>query len=345
MKEIGKYVVLMFAGLGTAYWASLPVEKGVDGKVAIFSIAPASIASISYKSEDIKVSLEKQSGGTKYWVNYEKAHVVKEKEKSKPKDAKKKKDIKEEVAVKKEIKKQRFLTSEKIDEILEGLNPFEALRVVGEKFDAKQLEEFGLDKPKEQVTFKDKKGNSHTFEIGSKSYGSRNKFVIEKKSGRVLLVDGKPFESLSRANYRLYERKILSFNFDDVTDATLSVARTSKKLEHTQRNSKGELQWADKKEGSKPKSSYKSWMNKISRLKIKKFADEEMTAKLIATVPYLHITFDRKGSKLDRMGFYKMKGEKKPTYWVKSEFLGAFAEVSSNRIGPIEKDIDSIMNK
>ena len=341
MKDIVFYLILMIGGLGTAYWASMPVKDSGEEKIAVFSVDPKAIASLSYRAENLDVKVNKAQNSKRYWVNFAKTEVPK-----KPKKEDKKAQAKEALEESKDpvVKKQRFLASDKLDAILEGMNPFQALRVIGDNVDSEALKEFGLDDPKEFVTVTDSDGKSHSFALGSKSYGSRNRFAKEQEGGRIILIDGRPFENLSRANYRLYERKLYGFNMDDVTNAQVVANKTSKVLDHTQRNSKGELQWSDKSEGAKPKHTYSTWMAKISRLRLMNFADAANIAKLSSVQPFLQIAFDRKGDKLGDLQFFKLEGEK-TTYWIRSDFLGTFAEISSNRIGPIEKDIDSILAK
>jgi len=376
MKDYSLYLVIMLLGLGTAYWASLPTVESSEEKVSIATILPTSVKNIQYLTPKVSMNVYPQENGRDFWIDFTKHAGAKESDTAK-KDTEKDKeaaenihhghshahgensdhpeDLGEEISETASAnadpeKQEKFKASEKINDIVEGFNPFQGLRLIGQNLSDEELKEFGIIDSKEKLIITNKDGAEFTYILGSKSYGSRNRFLQDTQSSKVILVDGRPFESLERADFRLYERRLYDFNLDDVVSVDIKAKSQVTSLEHTTRDAKGELQWTNKGNVTTSKSSYESWINKIHRLRLMNFQVDEVRDKLKSTQPFLQISFNGKSSALGNLSFYRVtesQNSKSPAnrYWVYSQFLGEFAELSANRMDPIEKDMESILDK
>ena len=375
MKDYFVYFVVMLLGLGSAYWASLPSDEGGEEKVSIATISPNSIKNIEYISPKVTMNLYPRGNARDFWIDITKHSVVNN---DKPKGVEKASDHdhhhghdhgsnhddKElqnnestELAVAERadvnsslLKREKFKASDKINDIIDGFNPFQGLRLIGQDMSEKELSEFGLTDSKDKIIVTNKDGEEFTYILGSKSYGSRNRFLLDSQSGKVMLVDGRPFESLERADFRLYERRLYSFNLDDVVAADIRANDQTTSLLHTSRNAKGELQWTNKDSATTSKSSYESWINKIHRLRLMNYQVDEVRAALKSSRPFLQISFEGKSGVLDELSFYSESYLQEPgtnsrKFYVFSKFLGEFAELSSNRMDPIKKDLATILDK
>jgi hypothetical protein len=337
--DLGVYGVLLAAGLGAAYWASLPASEGDEQKVAIVQLDPKSVGEVTYKGKDVAATATRRDDG-RYWVAFQKTEVVPAAPvdpHAPPAEADAAKKDGETKTV-----SDRFLANEKMDELVGAFNPLRALRVVG-KVDDKQLEEFGLKDKTDQITVKagDK---TLSYFLGKRSYGSRNRFVLEAGGeGRVLLVDDTAIENLEKANLRLYDRRLVPFEMDDVTAAQIVAGARTKRMGHTQRDKQGDLQWSEDEDNGAVRPSYNSWMDKIAKLRLSAYAEPADEEKLNAAEPFLTVAFEKAKSPLDTVVFKKLPGEP-ATYWVQSQFLKTYAKVVANRVEPIEKDIDTVFS-
>jgi hypothetical protein len=337
--DLGVYGVLLATGLGAAYWASLPASDGDEQKVAIVALDPKTITEVSYKGKDVAAVATRREDG-RYWVAFQKTETPPPPPPADPHAA----PGTPPPAATGETKttNDRFLANEKMDELVAGFNPLNALRVIG-KADDKQLDEFGLKDKADSVTVKagDK---TLTYYLGKRSYGSRNRFVLEGGGeGRVLLVDDSSLENLEKANLRLYDRRLVPFDLDDVTAAQIGAGSRTKRMGHTQRDKQGDLQWSEDEDNGAVRPSYNAWMDKISKLRLSAYAEPADEDKLKGVEPFLTLTFEKAKKPLDTVVFKKLAGEP-PTYWVQSEFLKTAAKIVSNRVEPIEKDIDTVFN-
>lgn len=339
--DLAGYGVLLAAGLGVAYWASLPKAEGEEEKVSIYSVDPKAVAEVAYETKEVQAKAVRRDD-SRYWIDHTRTEIPLPP--PAPKDQKPGEKPPEPVAQEPKVTKERFLSNDKMDELLKSLSPLKAVRVIG-KVDAAGLKDFfGEEGPKDKVTFKSSDGKEYSLFLGKKSYGSKNRFAMEAgEGGRVVLVEDSAFENLERAPQRMYERKLVSFELDDVSKVEVKADGKTKKLAHTQRNKEGTLLWTDDEENAQPKPSYDSWMDKIAKLRLTGYAEEADEATVKDLKPFLEVVFEREGKVQDTLVFKKQAGEK-PTYWIYSDFLKAHVKVGQARVEPIEKDVSAILS-
>lgn len=356
--DISIYGALLAAGLGAAYWASQPTdESGDEEKVQVVSLDPATISEISFSTKDptsgvaVEAVAKRRDGSPRFWVTHVKTepvkdvpnpHAAKDPIKDPTKGAAK--DVSEVSDGPKppKVTTEQFLANEKMDELTKSFEPFVAARIIGNVGDD-QLAEFGLKGATDRLVVKTSDGKTLALLLGKKSYGSRNRFVLETEGqGRVLLVDDQGLENLERAPLRLYDRRLVSFELADVQNAVVTAGTQSKRLAHTQRDKTGELLWTEDEENAQPKPSFDSWMDKVAKLRITAYGEAADEAALAGVAPFLEIAFEKDGKVLDTIKLKKVPGEP-PVYWVTSDFLGLHGKIPPARIEPIEKDLGSIV--
>ena len=343
--EVSLFTVILLASYGLALWASRPADDAKNDKQTILRLEAEDIVSLRYVEPELKVEVARRKqarpGQGDFWVTHQKTttppsnpHAPKDETAAEPEPT---------------TVTTTFKANEKLaEDILAKLAPFEAYRLIGKVPDENQ-DEYGFadDEKKLEIATKDR---TYTFEIGKKSYGSRNRFV-KADDGRVLLVDDSMFETMEKANLRMFERKLVAFNEDDVSHAVIKTQTGDKRMAHTIRDKQGKLAWSDASEDAQVNTTYQSWMDKISRLRLMNFADENQEQELALVEPFLTVTYETNGNILDTVAFKKLSAKavgdtKSPTeYWVKSDYLGTHASLSENRVGPIEADAAMVIEK
>ena len=325
--DITVYSLLFAGGLGMAYWASLPAAESDPNKVSVIAVDPKNVVELTLTGGEASVTAVRRTGDNKFWITYSKAPVAKPDGTAGDPAA---------------ALNERFLSGEKIKDILDGLNPLEAQRAIG-KLEDSQAEEFGLKDSKEKFTVKTTSGKSLSLVVGKQSYGSRNRFVRDEKDGRVLLINGDIISDLSKANVRLYERGLLSNPIEEATKAEAKAGTKAKKFDHSKKDATGNRIWAEDVENATANASYKSWFDKLDRLRLMSYATDEQAASLDKEVPFLTVSIAKDEKSSDSLAFARTTSGDKTEYWVKSSFLGSWAKLAENRMEPIEKDIPSIL--
>jgi len=319
---LGGYCFLLLIALGLAYWASLPQKSNDDDRQSVFQIASDAIGSVEYRSDDLKVTIEKK--GDRYWITYDRPE-------------KKKADGTVEVAA----MFDRFLASGRLKDLFNRLSPLEAVRVIKNP-DAAALAGYGLQNSKK--IFQVKKGGKVELDllVGKQSYGSQNLFVLDQVSKNVWLIDGDTVFDVEKADLRLYERNIMTFNSDEIKTAEITLGQKTKVISKTKRDQQGALVWTDDKENAAPNLAYKSWFERFERLKVGIYAREEQVAALEKIPILFSVTVTTQIGSKETISIRKVTEGNEEVYWLYSDFLKSFASIPVSRVEQVAKDVKPV---
>ncbi len=329
------YSALLAAGLGAAYWASLPTPEGSEDAVTVLTVDPKSVAEISFKSPEVDVVLTKRGTDDRFQVTHKKSEIppvnphVPRDEKAPPPEPK--------------VTTERFLSNEKTAALLTSFSPLYAVRVLDTVTD-QQLQEYGLKDDANTLTIKRQDGKDVSLRIGKRSYGSRHRFAQELPSGkRVLLIDDTQIENLERAPARLYERRIIELEPDDIAKAVLTAGDRTRRLDHGKRDQSGELFWTDESDNAaKQGGLVDNFMDRLLKLRVAEYATDSDEQNLKDVKPFFTVVVEKDGKPSDQISFFKTGGDK-PLYWVTSDFLKVHARLQASRVEPIEKDLPAVL--
>lgn len=315
-KDFLVYTLLLAAGLGTAYYASLP-EEASSNEVSWIKIDPKVVTSLSFQGEGKVVEVTKHEEGGGHWVSYKEG----------------KSDGKEKEGV-------EFKANEKVKEFLDWFNPLLAKRDVGLAKDL-DLKEFELEEDKGHVSLRSGNKELLALQLGKRAYGSRDYFVLDKARKRVLLVSGGAFETITMANSRMMETNFFPYDLGDLSKVELQVGETTKVLDQSQRNAAGQKIWTDPgKEGEK--AAYKNLVTKIGKLQVLSYGTEAERQALATTIPYAEMKLYKTSQDAVTLRFYKSTNDA-AKYWVWSSFLGTYAEFDRAQGENLEKDIPAVV--
>ncbi len=355
------YSGLLAIGLGGSYWASLPESKKDESVQALFNIPASSIGEINYEFSGNTVRLAKNSDAGRFWVTFAKAAKPAQAAKSSKtpiEDDPHGHDHGEAEGEQEEVSQpaipaqpavtEEFVAGDGLEKLLSSFAPFEVLRSLG-KVSTDRLAEFGLKEGAGQFSIQSKDSDKKfSFMIGGSSYGSRNVFIMNLETSEVYLAKQDAFDQMRNANTRLYERKILDLTPEDVHEATIIALGKTKVLDHSKRNEAGEPVWTVVGSEGSSKASFQSWMDKLDKLRVLSFANKEQLASLEVVEPVFEVQYAAGGKRLDGIAVKKIadvakgKDEIASAYFVRSDFLGAWAKVNVGRMESMEKDLGSI---
>jgi hypothetical protein len=335
--DLTVYAGLMVAGLGLAYWASLPVEEGEAEKVALVSYDPNTIQTMSFHSKDVDAVATRRED-KKFVVDFRKVDELPPSTPpasgtgsgSAPKPAPTE-------------SKEHFQANENLDQLAQTFNPLSAMRIVAQNPDDKQLEDFGLKERSDYFALKTDQGKTFKIFLGKRSYGTKNRFALEEGGTRVLLLDDEGFDNLEKANLRAFDRRLYDFEMADVTAAVIKANGKEKRMAHSQRDKSGELIWTDDDEKAPQKQQYDAWMDRLSKLRIASYGSDEDQKRAAAAPPLLEVTFEGKSGVRDTVVIRKVMDGDKPVHFVTSNYLKTQAKLVPARVEPLEKDTAQIV--
>ena len=334
--DLSIYGGMLVAGLGVAWWASMPAKDGEADKITLWDINPDTITEINYTTTELTVAAKRDGDSKRFWLQVDKKANEKEPNSKAESD--------------------RFLANDEMADVLSGFHPFRAQRSLGKVKD-EQLVEFGLKDVGETLKVVTKDGPLD-LKLGKKSYGSRNQFALDPKESKVLLVDGKVLQTLGAAKSRLYERRLMISNMEEVSRAIVEAGSKKKTMVRTKKEDGSGFKWSDDIKDSPEKPSYGSWIDKVSKLRALTYSTAEEDGLLAQAKPFLTVSFEKDGAVTDKLEFRKIdlpgtpppagkdpqaKAVDKTGFFVTSQFLKVAVRLASARVESLEKDMPSIL--
>ncbi len=300
-RELFGYGLLLAVSLGGAYYASLPQADQSKGEEIVFSPSQNVISQLSFKSKNASLTATRREGDGRYlltWVKGEKPAEV-------------------------------YLGNKKFNELLKSFTPFIASRVLTD-LPKDQKNDFGLKESEDLLTLTDKSGAVYSLVLGKKGYGGDSRFAEEKDGQkRVMIVDGRGFDSLGRSNVAHFDRDVTSFDPQDATSAELVKAGKTLTVLQKARGSEGALVWT--LEDEKPNASLQTWMERVQKLRIINYSEP----KEVKPASLLTIRYKKGQTELDVVEVLK-DGVR---FWAKSTYLGGTAEIDGSKLESLEKDL------
>jgi len=299
-------------------------------KVVVWSGNADSIERIGFDGPGRKVSIEakKDAGGTYFVVSVDKEEAPRPSPhgaaSSAPPPAAPKKTS------------SRFIGVKAAREFAEKLAPLNAVRSVG-KYDAKQAEEFGFDKPEGTLSVK-VGGVEQSLLLGGTTPGGQERYAKHVSTGQLYAVAADVAQTMLGAETRLIERDLHAFADEDVT--RLRVTRAPKTRELVQvKEKKGS--WADAATPDKADETVANWMTKVGRLRVMDYVETppQLTPEtLIVRLEYFGGT-----KSIGFLELFKVPGEKGSDYLIRTEHGRWHVKVLSNVGEQVEQDLASVL--
>jgi len=300
-------------------------------KIVVWSGSADSIERIGFDGPGRKVSLEpKKDAGGRYFV----VTVDKEETPRPPPHAADGGAPPPTPAAKKT--NSRFIGVKAACEFAEKLAPLTAVRSVG-KYDPKQAEEFGFDKPEGTLSVKIG-GVEHSLLLGGTTPGGQERYAKHASTGQLYAVAADVAQTLLGAETRLVERDLHAFPDTDVT--RLRVSRTPKTRELVQvKDKKGS--WADPATPDKADETAGNWMTKVGRLRVMDYV--ESPPQLSPETLVVRLEYFGGAKALGFLELFKVPGEKGSDYLIRTEHGRWHVKVLSNVGEQVEQDLASVL--
>lgn len=276
-KSVVIYAAILVLGLGASWARYTSDETEPKEGVVLVESKKGGLQSVKYDSPDLDVTFEaRQDDFGKYWWG----SVAEQK--------KKKVDGQEQVS----LEERKFKVGSAADKLVESLEPLMALRELKSVDDAK-LESYGLKAPDTTVTITDG-GGTATLEIGGETYGTKDRYVRHRETGRIFVVKDEAFKTLKFANTRLPEKQLVAAKKAEIEKLTLGTGGQSVSYTQKNRDDAAATYW-EKDGGTGKDETFSNWLEKFLKVKATAYAaDGDVPADALAAFDLTVVATDKK---------------------------------------------------
>lgn len=315
MNEVKIYGALLVALLVGAYLSWTKEDTPVEQKnVVILDVEPEQVEGITLytKTQTIAVSFEEAAGGRYAWFGVEKRG-----------------------------KKRGFAASDRFDDHLKKLAPFEAERSLGRNLSSDELEQTKLGDSSKKLAIR-YAGKEKVFDVGGRTSGSRDYYVRAKGGDEVFLVASKTLSDLEFPEGRFMQRKLRTENMDKVEKVIISSSLGTKTAVHKNRLSRKDSFWADESAPDTNSETLGNYVDKLDKLVVTEYLTDE--AEMKDAEPVMEVTWY--GENDESLGTTKIfrKGEdKKAVYFATSPATHRPVKVSRFTADQLERDLKTLI--
>lgn len=318
VNSISMWLLIMFASLGLAYWASIP--KGADaGQRATQNLVVDSMerVELSFGGRTVEASRENKTS-SRWWIVNNNVESADGGAKEQPE------------------KKSRFLASDKFADYLRLISTFPVMREIG-SIGVDKLNSFGLDAPSGSIVVKSASGVLVEFSIGKQPYGARSYYVMRASDKKVFLIASDLIDDFLKPEARFFERRVSVDALDLAQSIAVTMGEKTKTFVRLNPSDSRASQWAEK--GSQtPVPAIGTWLEKFSEIRAASYVDDELQTSLKGRPPSLSVqSIDKKGN-AHAVALFMVLASDKSEYYVVSDFLGWPVKVASARSENILKD-------
>lgn len=254
-KSVFVYAALLAVGLGASWVRYTSDDTAPKEGVPLVEVKQEEVRKVVYDAPELDVTFEQREDafGRHGWVTVA--------------ETKKKKEGDQETT---ELKTSRFKAGSAAEKLLTDLAPLMAIRELEGVDDAK-LETFGLKAPETTVTIETASGTT-TLELGGETYGTKDRYVRNRDTGRVYVVKDEAFKTLKFANTRLPEKQLVAAKPEEIETVALGQGGATASWTQKNREDKTAAYW--EREGSGKDETFDNWFEKFSKVKATGFAQE-----------------------------------------------------------------------
>jgi hypothetical protein len=236
---------------------------------------------------------------------------------------------------------KEFKAGDSGDKLFEALSPLRAKRELADLSEEK-LAELGLDEPSAVLTIERKGKEPKVLELGGDMFGGSSKYVRDRDSGKVYLVDGKALKPLERGDRRLADRRLRKEKPAEIVSVSVKSEAGSIELEQRNRDDKERAYWAIKgAEGAS--DTAKTWLSKVFRLRSRGYvqADEQPTE------PEAVFTVDIAGEDGTTTHVEILRGqdpEGETAWYARSDHTRGLVKLHTTAASEAAQDLDSVLD-
>jgi len=222
---------------------------------------------------------------------------------------------------------------------LEGMAPFTAKRVL-EGVDDSKLDELGFGDEQATLTLHRADGSAASYDVASKVYGGRIRYVRDPESGTVYVVGAAVIEKLETGRTTLPDRSLVVFGPADIQMATVRAGEAEATYVQHNPDDREANYWAV--EGStEPNAVAKGWFGKAFDLRINRYLAPSETPEGLEEAFSMAL---KSGPEASEVVVYRAYGEDgQQTWFASSPHHRTMVELSPSTAAQAAADVASVL--
>lgn len=329
--------VLALSLVGAFYtWQHRDDEPQDDTKVAMYQAAKGDVQKITWKADDLSVTLEhkKDASGEYLWVS-----THEEVKKNAPPPTPGDTDAPE-VPGEVEVKESAFLGNDAASKLYDAFSPLMAMRELASD-PAADPTTFGFDAPKATLTV-EKGGQAIELVLGAETYGARDRYV--KTGEKVFLVDDQDLRPLQYGKTRLVERALQPFVEKDLeTVVVRDAAGTSVSFVQKNREDREKAYWARDSAPDTKDEIGATWLDKLIKVRAQGYPNaDEIPAAL--TPMFSYTASGRKDGAAQSWTVEVLKNDADGEFYAKSSYDRATVKLTKTLASEAVDDLTAALS-
>lgn len=310
MKEVKLYGVVLMALMVLAYlsWTKKDDAKEAT-KVTLLDGAPENIERVDFftKTSTVKMTFRDSGGDKVAWFEVTNSRHT-----------------------------RVFAGSKKVDKLLEGFAPFEALRSLGKGLSKDEIALTGLDKPERKLVVT-ARGKAKTFDVGKRTSGARDHYVRPKSSEEVFLVASAVLSDLQFPEGKYMQRALREAKRTEVDKVTISAGERTVTALQKNRLSTRDAFWATESAPDDKNETLGNYLDKLEKLTAVEYL-EDAKAFDTATPVLEAVWYAEGGDELGRVSLRRTGEGKAANFYATSTATKFPVKVSRFTAEQLERD-------
>jgi len=348
MKAVLVHGLLALFGLIAAYqtWTRGEEDELPPGEVTAVECDTAAFVSLSLQSKNKKVVVEpkKSAKSESYWFTIETSKPKKaasgEQAESKQNDSEKKSEKD------KRVEQERFLANDGFSDLLKWLVPLRAIRGFGKN--SRELDKEFESKEEQSALTLTCGAEKHSFQVGSRTYGTGARYVRNKATNEIFLLPGDVIRDLQSAKYKFMQRQLHGFKINEIDKARVEAQAKTRTLVQRDRQDPKSAVWVDAAQPDRRNELYGNWFSQVAKLSASKYltTGEQPGSDLEKTVgdvePLLKIAYSQRGQPLGWIEMVRVNAEEE-YYYARTETTETWVAVPRSVAKLVAQDVAMVV--
>lgn len=313
------YALLLLGGLGASWQRFTSDQAPVKDGVAVYEAKADDLKKVVYTSPDLTVTYEvrKDDHGSYGWV------TLTEIKKKKGADG----------VETSETKITRFKSGENGEKLVETWSPLLALRHL-EAVTDDQISGFGLKEPDSTVTVT-VGAESRDLEVGGETYGAKDRYVRDRKTGQVYVIAKDTISTLRFARTKLKDNELFPYSKEELAGVSVGQGAASASWSQKNIDDRAVAYW--ERDGAAKDETFNNWLDKALKLRSTDYVQEgEEPAELLSA---FDLTFRPVEGKPVTVQVLR-SGE---DWYARSEHTRALVRVNKTSANDISEEVDDVI--
>lgn len=240
-------------------------------------------------------------------------------------------------------KESHFVGNKATEELMKTLAKLPAIRALG-RIGKEKLDEFGLSDAKKTLKITEGK-NTRVFKVGKRTHGNMDYYLQDVSDERVYVVRPRALQDLSYAEYRLMERNLHTFDSTEFDRVQISTKEKKVALQQHNRHKPSKATYSRLGGSGKAESHFKSWMQKLSRLRALEYPTPASPLRGLVPVAKVQFYFGQKSLGVTELLVHQQGISGPADYYARSETTRVPVKVSKSIVKELERDLPALFSE